>query len=137
MRKILPRSEPCSFLHGNCQERSEKGGKELNSVSLLLIHPQKHRSKLVLLVGENPLHVAVDEEAIDQRAAGNGIKDVVTNRLAAIAFGEAALVTPESVWAMTLLIHEAVWRIPPRNRALPPQPVINRRAFVHLDGVGI
>ena len=94
-------------------------------------------------VVEDAADVGGYEEGIDERAAEDGVVNVVGDLCAAVLRDEAVFVAPEAVGAAELFVDEAVRRIPcgyfafPRNgEAVEVEFVADVRAGAHFDWVG-
>ena len=94
-------------------------------------------------VVEDAADVGGDEEGIDERAAEDGIVDVVGDFGAVILGDEAMFVAPEAIGAAELFVDEAVGRFPggdfafPRDgEAVKAEFVADARAGMHCDWSG-
>ena len=94
-------------------------------------------------VVEDAADVRGYEEAIDERAAEDGVVDVIGDLGAVVLGHEAVFVAPEAVGAAELFVDEAVRRVPGSDFAFPrdgdaveAQFVADVRAGFHHDGVG-
>jgi hypothetical protein len=94
-------------------------------------------------VVEDGAHVSLHEKCIDDGAAPNGVFHVIGNRGAAITRGEAVLVSPHSVRAVSLLVDEPMRGFPGGNFAFPgnrdaaqSQAVADARTASHRDRSG-
>lgn len=97
--------------------------------------------ELAVAVGEDPLQVGGDQEAVDERAARDGVAHAVAHHGALLAFFEQVLVHPGAVGPAALHVHEALRGFPQGNLALPAQgDAVELEAVVqpgprpHLDG---
>jgi len=61
-----------------------------------------------------------DEEPVDHRAAGDPVAHAIQDERAAVPFLEPVLVDPRAIGAASLLVHEAIRRLPRGDLGLPP-----------------
>jgi hypothetical protein len=94
-------------------------------------------------VVEDAADVGGDEEGVDQRAAEDGVVDVVGDLGAVVLRDEAMLVAPEAIWTAELFVDEAVRRLPRGDFAFPgdreaveAEFVADACAGMHGDGRG-
>ena len=94
-------------------------------------------------VVEDAADVGGDEEGIDERAAEDGVVDVIGDLSAVVLGDEAVFVAPEAVGAAKLFVNEAMRRIPGGDFAFPEDGDAMEAEFVaevgagfHHDGIG-
>ncbi len=68
---------------------------------------------------ENAAEVGGNEEAVDERAAGDGVFDFVADQDTAVALLEGVFVMPMAIGSAELVVGEEVGRIPAGDFALP------------------
>ena len=94
-------------------------------------------------VVEDAADVGGDEERVDERAAEDGVVDVIGDLGAVILGDEAVFVAPEAIGAAELFVDEAVRRFPGSDFAFPgdgesveAEFVLDARAGMHRDWRG-
>jgi hypothetical protein len=85
---------------------------------------------------EDGANVTIDEEFGDERAAGDGVADVIFAESAAVLLGEAVFVNPDAIRAAKLFVDEAIGRIPHGDFAAPADGnAVNFEAIVDFDAL--
>lgn len=91
---------------------------------------------------EDAAEVGSDKEAVDKRAARDGVFDFVADERAAVAFGEGVFVMPPAIGAAELVVGKKVRRIPAGDFAFPAdgdaverELVLNARTERNGDGL--
>ncbi len=88
-------------------------------------------------VVEDAADVGGDEEGVDERAAEDGVVDVIGDLGAVILGDEAMFVAPEAVGAAKLFVDEAVRRFPGGDFAFPRDGESVEAKFVLDAGAGV